>query len=152
MLSIRRSTQTTPLPSGGWSELLDGEERHVAKQGFGAGVLVINFSGELLRHAGEDTRALTEAAVLAIIDRHLGWTDRAEMITAGRLGVVVVPIDGALALSRRARELHRDLRKCGLDIDVAYSVRRRTGGLLSAAARADAALDTALARRSNASR
>jgi hypothetical protein len=113
---------------------------------------VINFSGELLRHADEDTCVLTEAAVLAIIDRHLGWTDRAEMITAGRLGVVVVPIDGALALSRRARELHRDLRECGLDIDVAYSVRRRTGGLLSAAARADAALDTALARRSNASR
>jgi hypothetical protein len=58
-----------------------------------------------------------------------------------------VPIDGALTLSRRARELHRDLRECGLDIDVAYSARRRSGGLQAAAARADAALDTALARR-----
>ena len=55
----------------------------------------------------------------------------------------------ALTLSRRARELHRDLRACGLSIDVSYSVRRRTGGLKGAAARADAALDTALARRSN---
>ena len=149
MLSIRRSTQTTPVANGGWAQLLEGEERHVAKQGFGAGVLVINFSGELLRHVDDDTRTLTEAAVLAIIDRHLGWTDRAELITAGRLGVVVVPVDGALALSRRARELHRDLRECGLEIDVAYSVRRRSGGLLAAAARADAALDTALARRAN---
>jgi len=147
MLSIRRSTQTTPVASGGWAELLAGEERHVAEQGFGAGVLVINFGGELLRHLDEDTRALTEAAVLAIIDRHLGWTDRAELIAAGRLGVVIVPIESALTLSRRARELHRDLRECGLDIDVAYSIRRRSGGLPAAAARADAALDTALARR-----
>ncbi|MDW3218335.1 MAG: hypothetical protein R8F63_06950 [Acidimicrobiales bacterium] len=147
MLSIGRSAQTTPVASGGWAELLDAEERHVAKQGFGAGVLVIHYGGELLRHADEDTRAVTEAAVLAIIDRHLGWTDRAELIAPGRLGVVTVPIDGALTLSRRARELHRDLRECGLDIDVAYSVRRRSGGLPAAAARADAALDTALARR-----
>lgn len=150
MLSIRRSTQTTPVASGGWAELLEGEECHVAKQGFGAGVLVVNFSGELLRHIDEDTRALTEAAVLAIIDRHLGWTDRTSVIAPGRLGVIIVPVDGALALSKRARELHRDLRSCGLDIDVAYSVRRRSGGLLAAAARADAALDTALARRANA--
>lgn len=149
MLSIGRSPQTTPVASGGWAELLEVEERHVAKQGFGAGVLVVNFGGELLRHVDDDTRALTEAAVLAIIDRHLGWTDRSEIIAAGRLGVVVVPIDGALSLSHRARELHRDLRECGLDIDVAYSVRRRSGGLQAAAARADAALDTALARRAN---
>jgi len=149
MLSIRRSTQTTPVASGGWAQLLEDEERHVEKQNFGAGVLVINFGGELLRHIDDDTRALTEAAVLAIIDRHLGWTDRTELLTAGRLGVVIVPIDGALTLSRRARELHRDLRECGLDIDVAYSVRRRSGGLAGAAARADAALDTALARRAN---
>lgn len=146
MLSIRRSTKTTPVASGGWAALLEGEEHHVAKQGFGAGVLVVNFGGELLRHADDDTRALTEAAILAIIDRHLGWTDRTAPIAPGRLGVVVVPVDGALALSQRARELHRDLRECGLDIDVAYSVRRRTGGLTAAAARADAALDTALAR------
>lgn len=149
MLSIGRSTQTAPVASGGWAELLETEEAHVAKQGFGAGVLVINFSGELLRHVDEDTRALTQAAVLAIIDRHLGWTDRSSVLTPGRLGVVVVPIDGALALSRRARELHRDLRECGLDVDVAYSIRRRSGGLTAAAARADAALDTALARRAN---
>lgn len=154
MLSIGRSGQQTsaPVASGGWAELLETEERHVAKQGFGAGVFVVNFGGELLRHVDEDTRALTEAAVLAIIDRHLGWTDRTEPIAAGRLGVVVVPVDGALALSRRARELHRDLRECGLDIDIAYSVRRRTGGLRAAAARADAALDNALARRRNARR
>lgn len=147
MLSIGRATKSTPVTTGGWAQLLESEERHVAKQGFGAGVLVINYSGELLRHADEDTRALTEAALRSIIDRHLGWTDRAELVAPGRLGVVVVPVDGAVALSRRARELHRDLRECGLDIDVAYSVRRRVGGLSSAAARADAALDTALARR-----
>ena len=149
MLSIGRSAQqtSTPVASGGWAQLLEHEERHVAKQGFGAGILVVNFGGELLRHVDEDTRTLTEAAVLAIIDRHLGWTDRTELIAAGRLGVIVVPIDGALSLSRRARELHRDLRECGLDIDIAYSVRRRTGGLAAAAARADAALDNALARR-----
>ena len=147
MLSIGRSTRTTPVTSGGWAELLESEERHVAAQGFGAGVLVISYSGELLRHIDEDTSALTEVAVLVIIDRHLGWTDRTEMIAPGRLGVVAVPIEGALTLSRRARELHRDLRGCGLDIDVAYSVRRRSGGLQAAAARADAALDTALARR-----
>lgn len=149
MLSIGRATKSTPVTTGGWAQLLESEERHVAKQGFGAGVLVINYSGELLRHADEDTRALTEAALRSIIDRHLGWTDRAELVAPGRLGVVVVPVDGAVALSRRARELHRDLRECGLDIDVAYSVRRRVGGLSSAAARADAALDTALARRAS---
>lgn len=149
MLSIGRATKTTPVTGSGWAQLLESEEHHVAKQGFGAGVLVINYGGELLRHADDDTRALTEAAVRALIDRHLGWTDRAELVAPGRLGVVVVPVDGALALSRRARELHRDLRECGLDIDVAYSVRRRVGGLSSAAARADAALDTALARRAS---
>jgi hypothetical protein len=147
MLSIRRSTPAAPVVTGGWAELLEDEERHVAQQGFGAGILVVHFTGELLRHVDEDTRALTESALLAIIDRHLGWTDRTAMVAPGRLGVVVVPVDGAPALSRRARELHRDLRTCGLDVDVAYSVRRRTGGLVAAAARADAALDTALARR-----
>lgn len=152
MLSIGRSTQTPPVVRGGWAQLLETEERQVAAQGFGAGVLVVNFGGELLRHIDEDTRSLTEAAVLAIIDRHLGWTDRTEMMSAARLGVVVVPVDGALALSQRARELHADLRSCGLDIDVAYSVRRRSGGLAAAAARADAALDTALARRAKADR
>ncbi|MDG2027553.1 MAG: hypothetical protein P8J50_10610 [Acidimicrobiales bacterium] len=146
MRSIRRSTQTTPVASGGWAQLLENEERYIASQGFGAGVLVVNFGGELLRHAGDDTRALTEVAVLAIIDRRLSWTDRSETIAAGRLGVTDVPIDGALTLSRRVRELHRDLGECGLDIDAAYSVRRRSGGLQAAAARADAALDTARAR------
>lgn len=149
MLSIGWTTTTTPVSSGGWAQLLQSEEHHVAKQGFGAGVFVINYSGELLRHADDETRSLTEAAVRSLIDLHLGWTDRAEPVAPGRLGVVVVPVDGALALSRRARELHRDLRECGLDIDVAYSVRRRFGGLTSAAARADAALDTALARRAS---
>ena len=152
MLSIGRSTRSTPVASGGWASLLESEERHVAAQGFGAGVLVIDFGGELLGHVDADDRALIEVAVLAIIDRHLGWTDRTAMIAPGRLGVVVVPVDGALALSRRARELHRDLRTCGLGIDVAYSVRRRSGGLQAAAARADAALDSALARRSAAGR
>lgn len=147
MLSIGRSTRSAPVAHGGWAELLEAEERHVAAQGFGAGVLVVHFGAELLRHVDEDSRALTEAAIVNIIERHLGWTDRTEMITPGRLGVVVVPVDGAPALSRRARELHRDLRACGVDVDVAYSVRRRTGGLAAAAARADAALDTALARR-----
>jgi hypothetical protein len=149
MLSIERSLQTAPVANDGWAKLLDSEERHISNQGFGAGVLVINYGGELLRHIDDDTRALTEAGVLAIIDRHLGWTDRTELIAAGRLGVLAVPIDDALALSRRARELHRDLRACGLDVDVSYSVRRRIGGLHAAAARADAALDTALARRAS---
>ncbi|MEZ5166901.1 MAG: hypothetical protein R2695_10560 [Acidimicrobiales bacterium] len=110
-------------------------------------MLVVNYTPELVRHVDEDARALTEAAVLAIIDRHLRWTDRIAPVALGRLGVVVVPVDDAVALSRRARELHGALRDCGLDIDVAYSIRRRTGGLSAAAARADAALDTALARR-----
>ena len=149
MLSITRSTQAPSVAIGGWAELLQTEERYVAKNGFGAGVLVVNFSGELLRHIDEHARALCEAAVLTIIDRHLGWSDRTETIAAGRLGVVAVPIEGALDLSRRARGLHRDLREGGLDIDVAYSIRRRSGGLAGAAARADATLDTALARRAN---
>lgn len=148
MLSIGRSThQAHTVTAGGWSELLDGEERHVAAQGFGAGVLVVSFVDELVAHVDDDIRALTEAAILGIIDRHLGWTDRTSMIDDGRLGVVTVPIDGPLALSRRARELHRDLRACGLEIDVAYSLRRRSGGLHAAAARADAALDNAVSRR-----
>lgn len=151
MLSIGRTTLEAfaPVAIGGWAELLAREEYHVAKQGFGAGVLVVNYGGELLRHGDDETRALAEAAILAIIERHLGWTDRSAPIAAGRLGVLVVPVDGALALSRRARGLHRDLRECGVDVDVAYSVRRRTGGLAAAAARADAALDTELARRAN---
>lgn len=147
MLSIGRPRQTTSVAGDGWSALLHSEDRHADTQGFGAGVLVINYTGELLRHGNEEDRALAEVAVLAIIDRNLGWTDRTRAIAPGRLGVVVVPIDGALGLSRRARDLHRDLRECGLDIDLAYSIRRRTGGLVSAAARADAALDTAIARR-----
>jgi hypothetical protein len=110
-------------------------------------VLVVSFVDELVAHVDDDVRALTEAAILGIIDRHLGWTDRTSMIDDGRLGVVTVPIDGPLALSRRARELHRDLRSCGLEVDVSYSLRRRSGGLHAAAARADAALDNAISRR-----
>ena len=147
MLSIGRQTPEGALGATSWVQLLDSEESLVAAQGFGAGVLVVNYSGELLRHADEDSRALTEAAVLAHIERHLGWTDRREPVGPGRLGVVVVPVDGPLALVRRARGLHDDLRTRGLHVDVAYALRRRTGGLWSAAARADAALDTVLARR-----
>ncbi len=150
MLSIGRSShRTAPVATGGWAELLRSEEEYVAAQNFGAGILLIHYAGELLRHVDEETRNLTESAVIAIIDRHLGWTDRTALVCSGRLGVVMVPVDGPLILSRRARELHRELRSCGIDVDVAYSIRRRTGGLQAAAARADAALDTALARRSN---
>ena len=150
MLSIGRSkTQSTPVATGGWADLLESEENHVARQGFGAGVLIINFAPELVARPGVEDQQLAEAAILAIIDRHLGWTDRTAMVAPGRLGVVMVPVDGALMLSRRARELHRDLRSCDLDIDVSYSIRRRSGGLPAAAARADAALDTAVVRRAN---
>ncbi len=148
MLSIGRSNhRTAPVATGGWAELLESEEDYGAKQGFGAGVLLVHYAGELLRFVAEGDRSITESAILAIIDRHLGWTDRTAPVTAGRLGVAVIPVDGALALSRRARELHRDLRASGLDVDVAYSFRRRSGGLQAAAARADASLDTALFRR-----
>ena len=110
-------------------------------------MLVVDFRAELLGHIDEGARALAEVAILAVIDRHLGWTDRSELISVGRLGVVAVPIEGAETLVRRARELHHGLRAGGLAVDVAYALRRRTGGMASAAARADAALDNALARR-----
>lgn len=141
------TTSTTTTTTTGWADLLASEERHVAAQGFGAGVLIVSFAVELLGHVDEDDRRLAEAAVLGTIERHLGWTDRTAIVAPGRLGVVMVPIDGALALTRRAGELHRDLRDRGLAVDVSYSMRRRTGGLAAAAARADAALDTAVIRR-----
>ena len=148
MLSIGRSTRNaTPVTTGGWADLLRTEDRYVEQQGFGAGVLLIHYATELLGIVDDDDRNLAEAAMLAIIDRHLGWTDRTAMVAPGRLGVVMVPVDGALALSRRARDVHRDLRGCNMSVDVSYSIRRRTGGLIAAAARADAALDSALARR-----
>ena len=148
MLSIGRSkTHTTPVATGGWADLLVSEDDHVERQGFGAGVLIINYAPELMNHVVSEDRDLAESAILAIIDRHLGWTDRTATVAAGRLGVVMVPVEGALALSRRARDLHRDLRGCDLDVDVSYSVRRRSGGLTAAAARADAALDQAIVRR-----
>lgn len=148
MLSIGRSTrQTAPVTTGGWADLLRSEEPYVEQQGFGAGVLLIHYATELLGIVDDDDRNLAEAAMLAMIDRHLGWTDRTAMVAPGRLGVVMVPVDGALALSRRARDIHRDLRGCDMAVDVSYSIRRRTGGLTAAAARADAALDSALARR-----
>ena len=128
MLSSGQQTRSAATTSGAWASLLESEEAHVAAQGFGAG-------------------ALAEVAILAVIDRHLGWTDRSELISVGRLGVVAVPIEGAETLVRRARELHHGLRAGGLAVDVAYALRRRTGGMASAAARADAALDNALARR-----
>ena len=149
MLSIGRSKTQAPVATGGWAELLENEECHVERQGFGAGVLIINYAPELLARPAAEDQALAETAIIAIIDRHLGWTDRTAMVASGRLGIVMVPVDGALTLSRRARELHRELRGCDLDVDISYSIRRRSGGLLAAAARADAALDTAVARRRN---
>jgi len=148
MLSIGKSTTSQPaVATGRWSELLAEEEVHSSEHGFGAGVMVIGFESELLKHLENDDRTLTEATVLSIIDRCLGWADRTELIAPGRLGVVMQPVDDALALARRARSLHRELRGCSLQVDVAYSVRRRHGGLHGAAARADAALDTAIANR-----
>jgi len=150
MLSIGRSSNRAALPiAAGWANLLGDEEASIAEQSFGAGILLIHYAGELLRHVDDEARNLAESAVTSVIERHLGWTDRTSMVATGRLGIVMVPVDGPLALSRRARELHRDLRAAGIDVDIAYSVRRRTGGLQAAAARADAALDTALARRSS---
>lgn len=148
MLSIGRKQITKTQPAvGGWAQLLDEDETRAHDLGLGAGVMVIGFFDELLRHGDGIDRSLAEAAVLAIIDRHLGWTDRTELIEPGRLGVVMLPVEDTLALSRRARELHQELRSCDLDIDVSYSLRRRNGGLHAAAARADAAMDTALSRR-----
>ncbi len=149
MPSIGRSSiRRTRAIAGGWSDLLQSEDPYVAEHAFGAGVLLIHYAGELLRHSDDDARNVAEAAVLSIIDRHLSWTDRTAMVGTGRLGVVMVPVEGPLALSRRAREVHRELRASGIDIDIAYSVRRQSGGLQAATARADAALDTALSRRS----
>ncbi|MEO0495453.1 MAG: hypothetical protein AAF081_18755 [Actinomycetota bacterium] len=140
---------TTSVATGrsGWADLLTTEERHVEAQGFGAGVLVVSYAPELLAHTDADDRRLAEAAVVGVVDRHLGWTDRRATIAPGRLGIVVIPVDGTLALTRRASALHRDLRDRGLSADVSYSIRRRTGGLAAAAARADAALDSAVIRR-----
>ncbi len=151
MLSIGRSSiRRTPTVAGGWADLLQDEDAYVAENGFGAGIILIHYAGELLRHGDADARGIAESAVLSIIDRHLGWTDRTAMVGTGRLGVVMVPVEGPLALSRRARELHRELRASSIDVDIAYSVRRQSGGLQAATARADAALDTALARRTGA--
>jgi hypothetical protein len=138
-----------PSVSGpiGWARLLQDEERHCARQGFGAGVIVVSFTAELLSRVDEDSRALVESAIVALIERHLRWTDRGMTLATGRFGVVTVPVDGAAALAARARGLHAELTGRGLIADVAYALRRDRGGLLAAAARADAALDTAAARR-----
>ena len=95
MLSIRRSARArvaAPVTDGGWATLVEEEEGHVAEQGFGAGVMVISFAPELVRHADDDLRTLVESSILSVIDAQLGWTDRTAMITAGRLGVVSVPV------------------------------------------------------------
>lgn len=153
MLSIRRSAAPGPAtvsptgPTDGWAALLEDEERHVASQGFGAGVIVVNYAPELLKRIDEQSRAMLESAILAMIDKALSWTDRAMIVAPGRLGVVTVPVEGTLALAARARILHDELHGGGLAVDVAYALRRDRGGLAAAAARADAALDTAAARR-----
>lgn len=148
MLSIgRRTTSPTTVARGAWAQLLDEDDSRAESLGMGAGVIVIGFTNELLRNLDNDDRALTEAAILSIINRSLGWTDRTATVAPGRLGVVVLPVESPLALSRQARDIHRDLRTCDLDIDVSYAMRRNHGGLHAAAARADAAMDTALARR-----
>ena len=150
MPSIGQPTRygtTAPVMTGGWSSLLEEEERHAARQGFGAGVIVVSFASELLRRVDDDSRALVESAIIAIIEGNLRWTDRAMTLTPGRFGIVTVPVDGSLALAARARSLHDALRGRALDVDVAYALRRDRGGLSAAAARADAALDTSTARR-----
>lgn len=142
-----RFETTTPITTGGWSSLLDEEERHSARQGFGAGVIVVSFASELLRRVDDDGRALLESAIVTIIESNLRWTDRGLTLAPGRFGIVTIPIDGTLALAARARSLHAELRGRGLEADVAYALRRDRGGLSAAAARADAALDTSAARR-----
>ncbi|RMH67019.1 MAG: hypothetical protein D6683_18195 [Actinomyces sp.] len=134
-------------PAGSyWSALLADEEERVARYGLGAGILLVAFGRELLHHLDDADRLLAEARILGLIDRHLGWTDRTAVVAPGRLGVVVVPSTAA-DLARRAALMHHGLRERGLDVEVAYAYRRDEGGLRAAAARADAALDTVLARR-----
>jgi hypothetical protein len=150
MSSIESNTPIgarTAVASGGWSKLLDDEERHAARQGFGAGVIVVSFASELLKRVDDDSRALVESAIVSIIEQKLRWTDRGMTLAPGRFGIVTVPVDGSLALSARAREIHDDLRARGLGVEVAFALRRDRGGLKAAAARADAALDTIAARR-----
>lgn len=142
--SVTEPSITGPI---GWSRLLQDEERHCARQGFGAGVIVVGFTAELLLRVDEDSRALVESAIVALIERHLRWTDRGMSLATGRFGVLTVPVDGTVALASRARGLHAELTGRGLVTDVAYALRRERGGLVAAAARADAALDTAAARR-----
>jgi len=137
----------TSVSTGGWASLLEDEERHARRQGFGAGVIVISFAPELLRRVDDDSRALVESAIITLIQSKMYWTDRGISMAPGRFGIVTVPIDGTLALAARARALHEDLRGRGLMVDIAYALRRDRGGLTAAAARADAALDTAAARR-----
>ena len=137
----------TTVSTSGWASLLEDEERHARRQGFGAGVIVVSFAPELLRRVDDDSRALVEAAIITLIQSKMYWTDRGISMAPGRFGIVTVPIDGTLALAARARTLHDELRERGLMVDVAYALRRDRGGLAAAAARADAALDTAAARR-----
>ncbi len=139
--------QVTGVPADrSWAALLADEEERVARYGLGAGIMVISFAGELLRHVDDTDRLLAEARILGIIDRYLGWTDRTAILGVGRLGVIVVPVS-AWELDRRASLLHHSLRQRGLDVEIAFAIRRDEGGLPAAAARADAALDTVLARR-----
>ena len=147
--SVRTAGTVSPasVSTGGWASLLEDEERHASRQGFGAGVIVISFAAELLRRVDDDSRALVESAIITLIQSKMRWTDRGISMAPGRFGIVTVPIDGTLALAARARSLHEELRGRGLMVNVAYALRRDRGGLAAAAARADAALDTAAARR-----
>jgi hypothetical protein len=135
------------VTTGGWSSLLEEEERHAARQGFGAGVIIVSFASELLRRVDDDGRALLESAIVTIIEANLRWTDRGMTLAPGRFGIVTIPVDGTLSLAARARSLHDELQGRDLAADVAYALRRDRGGLSAAAARADAALDTSAARR-----
>ncbi|MFQ5558927.1 MAG: hypothetical protein ACE5GB_15655, partial [Acidimicrobiales bacterium] len=141
--STAESLTTSRSPTtgdGSWSTLLTDEERHVARQHIGAGVMVISFAPELISRVDDDARTLVESAIISIIESNLGWTDRTAALAPGRLGVVIVPVNGALALAARARDMHAALRERGLLVDVAYALRLDRGGLAAAAARADAAL------------
>ena len=115
-----------------WSDVLTAETARIEETGVKAAILSI-------QHGDLDERQTRQLHTL--FQRSLTPADRPRIAGDGSLTALLTPVDGLGALQHRLRRLHKAARGHGLEIHIAFALRRPKESLLDTWARADAELD-----------
>ncbi len=151
--NVSTSRHAVPALHGvhAWSELLTEEDLRCERTGFQAGIISIDHGAT---GRAEETSAPIDtttddrtAAILAVVNDNLQFTNRVGVLNENEICVLMIPVANVGATEVLARKIDTALRSAGINAAIGFALRRSDGaGLHGAAARADACAAVAHSR------